>query len=384
MSYFVQEYTKQIAQKYNGRTYDSYGVDTQGKTMKLKTSDGYYYIGITYNIDYSESLTFLIIYAFVLFIISAVILYIFSKSLSKDISEISDNFDRLCTNDFGKTLPVTTNDEIGDLINSFNLVQKYSQNQLDLIKSNQEVLMEKERLATLGQMVGGIAHNLKTPIMSISGASEGLKDLINEYDKSIEDSEVTVNDHHDIAKDMKNWVEKIDNYTAYMSDIITAVKGQAVTLSAQEIVSFTVNELVKRVEILMKHELKHSLINLNIHMNVDENLTLNGDINNLVQVLNNLISNAIQAYDGAENQSIDLDFNKEGKNLVISVTDYGKGIPEDIQEKIFKEMVTTKGKNGTGLGLFMSYSNIRAHFNGNMRFESEVGKGTTFEIVLPV
>ena len=383
-SYFVQEYTKQIAQKYNGRTYDSYGVDTQGKTMKLKTSDGYYYIGITYNIDYSESLTFLIIYAFVLFIISAVILYIFSKSLSKDISEISDNFDRLCTNDFGKTLPVTTNDEIGDLINSFNLVQKYSQNQLDLIKSNQEVLMEKERLATLGQMVGGIAHNLKTPIMSISGASEGLKDLINEYDKSIEDSEVTVNDHHDIAKDMKNWVEKIDNYTAYMSDIITAVKGQAVTLSAQEIVSFTVNELVKRVEILMKHELKHSLINLNIHMNVDENLTLNGDINNLVQVLNNLISNAIQAYDGAENQSIDLDFNKEGKNLVISVTDYGKGIPEDIQEKIFKEMVTTKGKNGTGLGLFMSYSNIRAHFNGNMRFESEVGKGTTFEIVLPV
>ena len=383
-SYFVQEYTKQIAQKYNGRTYDSYGVDTQGKTMKLKTADGYYYIGITYNIDYSESLTFLIIYAFVLFIISAVILNIFSKSLSKDISEISDNFDRLCTNDFGKTLPVTTNDEIGDLINSFNLVQKYSQNQLDLIKSNQEVLMEKERLATLGQMVGGIAHNLKTPIMSISGASEGLKDLINEYDKSIEDSEVTVNDHHDIAKDMKNWVEKIDNYTAYMSDIITAVKGQAVTLSAQEIVSFTVNELVKRVEILMKHELKHSLINLNIHMNVDENLKLNGDINNLVQVLNNLISNAIQAYDGAENQNIDLDFNKEGNNLVISVTDYGKGIPEDIQEKIFKEMVTTKGKNGTGLGLFMSYSNIRAHFNGNMRFESEVGKGTTFEIVLPV
>lgn len=383
-SYFIQEYTKQIAQKYNGRTYDSYGVDTQGKTMKLKTSDGYYYIGITYDIDYSDSLMFLIIYAFILLVISAVILYIFSRSLSKDISEISDNFDRLCSNNFGKTLPVTTNDEIGDLINSFNLVQKYSQNQLDLIKSNQEILMEKERLATLGQMVGGIAHNLKTPIMSISGASEGLKDLINEYDKSIEDNEVTVNDHHEIANDMKNWVEKIDSYTAYMSDIITAVKGQAVTLSAQEIVSFTIHELVKRVEILMKHELKHSLINLNIHMNVDENMTLNGDINNLVQVMNNLISNAIQAYDGAENQNIDLDFNKEGNNLVISVTDYGKGIPEDIQEKIFKEMVTTKGKNGTGLGLFMSYSNIRAHFNGNMRFESEVGKGTTFEIVLPV
>lgn len=383
-SYFIQEYTKQIAQKYNGRTYDSYGVDTQGKTMKLETAQGIYYIGVTYDINYKQSLIYLVIYAFTLLMISAVILYIFSNSLSKDISEISDNFDRLCSNDFGKTLPVTTNDEIGDLINSFNLVQKYSQNQMNLIKSNQEVLMEKERLATLGQMVGGIAHNLKTPIMSISGASEGLKDLVNEYDKSIEDSEVTVSDHHEIAGDMKKWIEKIDSYTEYMSDIITAVKGQAVTLSNQEVVSFTVNELVKRVQILMKHELKHSLIDLNINMNVDENLELHGDINSLVQVLNNLISNAIQAYEGAENEKIDFDLNMSGNNLVISITDYGKGIPEEIQEKLFKEMVTTKGKNGTGLGLFMSYSNIRAHFNGNMRFESEVGKGTTFEITLPV
>lgn len=383
-SYFVQEYTKQLAQKYNGRTYDSYGVDTQGKTMKLKTAEGDYYIGIIYNIDYGNSLTYLITYAIILLVISAAILYIFSDSLSKDITEISDNFDRLCSNDFGKTLPVTTNDEIGDLINSFNLVQKYSKKQLDLIKSNQEVLMEKERLATLGQMVGGIAHNLKTPIMSISGASEGLKDLINEYDKSIGDSDVTVQDHHEIAHDMRNWIEKLDSYTEYMSDIITAVKGQAVTLSNQEIVSFTVSELIKRVQILMKHELKHSLIDLNINMNVDENLELHGDINSLVQVLNNLISNAIQAYDGAENEKIDFDINMNGNNIVFSITDYGKGIPEEVQAKLFKEMVTTKGKNGTGLGLFMSYSNIRAHFNGNMKFESEVGKGTTFEIILPV
>lgn len=384
-SYFLQEYTKQIAQKYEGRTYDSYGVDTQGKTMKIKSyDDTYYYIGITYDMNYKDFLPLLIFYAVLLIAISMTILSVFSRSMTKDIAEISESFERLCLNDFGKTLPVTTNDEIGDLIHSFNSVQRYSQKQVELLKSNQEVLMEKERLATLGQMVGGIAHNLKTPIMSISGASEGLKDLINEYDKSIEDSDVTVQDHHEIAHDMRSWIEKINSYTEYMSDIITAVKGQAVTLSNQEIVSFTVNELVKRVQILMKHELKHSLIGLNINMNVDENLELHGDINSLVQVLNNLISNAIQAYDGAENQKIDFDLNMDRNNLVISITDYGKGIPEDIQKRLFKEMVTTKGKNGTGLGLFMSYSNIRAHFNGNMRFESEVGKGTTFEIVLPV
>lgn len=244
--------------------------------------------------------------------------------------------------------------------------------------------MEQERLATLGQMVGGIAHNLKTPIMSISGASEGLKDLIKEYDSSIEDPEVNFKDHHEIAADMRNWIEKIDNYTEYMSDIITTVKGQAVTLANQEIVSFTIEELVKRVDILMKHELKHSLITMNIHMNIDSTLTLHGDINSLIQVLNNLISNAIQSYDGAENQNIDLNFDIIDNKLVISIKDYGKGIPEDVQNKLFKEMITTKGKNGTGLGLFMSYSNIRAHFNGNIKFESKLGKGTTFSVILPI
>ncbi len=383
-SSFVLEYTKQISQKYNGRIYDSYGVDAQGKSIKLSTNEGDVYICVLYDVTSPTSLIYLTISGISLFIITTVILYIFSTSLSKDISQISDNFERLCSNEFGKILPVTTNDEIGDLIHSFNMVQKYSQNQMNLIKNNQEVLMEQERLATLGQMVGGIAHNLKTPIMSISGASEGLKDLINEYDSSIGDSDVTINDHHEIANDMRKWIEKINNYTSYMSDIITAVKGQAVTLSNQEIVSFTVGELVKRVYILMKHELKNSLIELNINMNVDENLTLQGDINSLVQVLNNLISNAIQSYDGAENKSIDLDLNTVNNCLIISVTDYGKGIPSEVQEKLFKEMVTTKGKNGTGLGLFMSYSNIRAHFNGNMKFESEVGKGTRFEISLPL
>ena len=385
-SNFVIEYTQQIAEKYNGRIYDSYGVDAQGKSIKVSTNEGDCYICVLYSVSSSTSLMYLALSGISLFIISAIMLYIFSNSLSKDISEISNNFDRLCSNDFGKTLPVTANDEIGDLINSFNLVQKNSQSQMDLIKNNQEILMERERLATLGQMVGGIAHNLKTPIMSISGATEGLKDLVREYDASIEDSEVTVSDHHEIANDMRRWIEKINNYTEYMSDIITAVKGQAVTLSNQEIVSFTIAELVKRVQILMKHELKNSFIELDINMNVDENLTLNGDINSLVQVLNNLISNAIEAYDGIEreNKSIDLDLNIKDGYLQIYVTDYGKGIPKDVQEKLFKEMITTKGKNGTGLGLFMSYSNIRAHFNGNMKFESEVGKGSRFEILLPL
>lgn len=271
---------------------------------------------------------------------------------------------------------------IGTLI----IFKDTTQHMLDMqtIKNNQDMLLERERLASLGQLIGGIAHNLKTPIMSISGAAEGLTDLVKEYEASVGDPEVTVQDHHDIAKDMKDWIEKIHSYTEYMSDIITAVKDQAVTMSEEQAVSFTLDELVKRVNILMKHELKNALVELNVSMQVNEQTVLKGNINSLVQVINNMISNAIQAYDGKPDNKIDLILKKENNNIIISVKDYGCGLPDEVQKKLFKEMITTKGKNGTGLGLFMSYSIIRAHFNGNMTFETEQGKGTTFNIILPL
>ena len=255
---------------------------------------------------------------------------------------------------------------------------------METIKNNQDILMERERLASLGQLIGGIAHNLKTPIMSISGAAEGLTDRVKEYDSSIDDPEVNSQDHHDIAKDMNEWIVKIKEYTEYMSDIITAVKGQAVTLSETDNISFDIDELVKRVDILMKHELKNALIYMNVQMNAPKSTKIHGDINSLVQVINNMISNAIQAYNGKTEQNIDLILNKVDSNLVISIKDYGCGLPQKVKEKLFKEMITTKGKNGTGLGLYMSYSTIKAHFNGNITFESEEGKGTTFNIILPL
>ena len=254
---------------------------------------------------------------------------------------------------------------------------------LEQIQNNQNLLMQRERLASLGQLIGGIAHNLKTPIMSISGAAEGLTDLIKEYDTSIGDNEVTNEDHHAIAKDMSDWVEKIKSYTEYMSDVITAVKGQAVTLSENDNISFDMDELVKRIDILMKHELKNALVQLNVQMIIDEHTTLHGDITSLVQVINNMISNSIQAYNGKPNKSIDLIIDKKDNNILIVVKDYGSGLPKEVQDKLFKEMITTKGKNGTGLGLFMSYSTIKAHFNGDITFSTS-SKGTTFNITIPM
>lgn len=220
--------------------------------------------------------------------------------------------------------------------------------------------------------------------MSIAGASEGLSDLIKEYDCSIGDDEVTNEDHHDIANDMSVWIQKIRDYTEYMSDVITAVKGQAVVMSEQDSYLFTIDELVKRVDILMKHELKNALINLKTNILTDGNIQIKGNVNSLVQVVNNMISNAIQAYDGKHDQNIELEITKKDNNVIFSITDFAGGLPKEAQEKLFKEMVTTKGKNGTGLGLYMSYSNIKAHFGGDITYKTERGKGTTFNIIIPI
>ena len=274
------------------------------------------------------------------------------------------------------------NSFLGTLI----LLKDVTQHVLDrsTIEDNQSMLMEKERLASLGQMIGGIAHNLKTPIMSISGAAEGLIDLTKEYDISIGDPSVTNEDHHEIVKDMNVWIEKIKTHASYMSDVITAVKGQAVAFSETKSDAFTIAELLTHVEVLMRHELKNALIELNTSVLVPDSLSIKGNINSLVQVINNIISNAIQAYGGKTNKNIDFIIKIKNNNVVFTVQDYGCGMPKKVQDKLFKEMITTKGKNGTGLGLFMSYSNIRAHFNGNMSFESTEGKGTKFDITIPL
>jgi len=385
---FFIEYANEFLDQTDGRVYEYYGVEEQGYAKRITLQDSSsVLIGFKYTTTNVEIMTYFVGISIAAIIIYIIILLIWTKNISKNISEISNRLTEISKKDNvinESPLPLLSNDELGDLTIAFNKIQHLTQEYITQIKDTQESLMESERLSSLGQLIGGIAHNLKTPIMSIAGAAEGLNDLIKEYDSSIDDPTVNSQDHHEIASDMSTWIEKIKNYTEYMSDIITAVKGQAVVMSNEDDINFTISELVKRVTILMKHELKNAIINLNTDIKVDENLTLNGDVNNLVQVINNMISNAIQAYNGKENESIEFTITKDSKNIIFSIEDHAGGLPDKVTDKLFKEMITTKGKNGTGLGLYMSYSTIKAHFNGNITFDTKKGKGTKFNIYIPM
>lgn len=387
LSNFFKKYTAEIATSNNNHIYDYYGTAGQGTMYPVQVGDETYYIGIYYLISENDSLLNIIVVLVSLTSLCTLIIYAFAKELSNDIKSVSHSLEEISeTSDsvVNSKLYITSLDEISDLKQQYNHIQKTTADLLEQVHNNQQLLVERERLASLGQLIGGIAHNLKTPIMSISGATEGLNDLINEYDTSIEDPSVNFDDHHQIAKEMKDWTDKIKTHTSYMSDIITTVKGQAVVLSDDENNSFTIDELIKKVTILMRHELKNALIYLKTDIKVPLDFTLKGNVNILVQVINNMISNSIQAYNGKPDMEIILSIYQNNNYLYINIIDSAGGLPNKVKEKLFKEMITTKGKNGTGLGLFMSYSSIRAHFDGDINFESETGKGTTFTISIPL
>ena len=252
------------------------------------------------------------------------------------------------------------------------------------LQDSQSRMMEQERFAFLGQMIGGLAHNLKTPIMGISGCISAADTLIDECLDSLDDPNVNQDDYREIYGEMRDWFQKIMESTAYMSDIITAIKGQATTVSASNTSLFTVDELIKRTTLLMRHELLSSGCTLTTEYKNPANVTLHGDINNLVQVLGNLVTNAIYAQKQVGGGCITIGVEQEDGSIKIYVRDTGPGIPPSVRHRLFREMATSKGAQGTGLGLYISNAVVHGKFNGTMWCEDNPGGGAIFGMTIPL
>lgn len=252
------------------------------------------------------------------------------------------------------------------------------------LQDSQQRMMEQERLAFLGQMIGGLAHNLKTPIMSISGCIVAAENLVEECEESLEDTQVTEEDFREIYGEIREWFAKVKESTAYMSDIITAIKGQAANISTDEKSTFTIDEMLKRSMLLMRHELLNSGCRMKLKYDQSKEISLQGDINNLIQVLDNLLSNAIFAQKQVGGGEIEIEINHDAEKLHIAVKDSGPGLAPNVKEKLFKTMVTSKGTMGTGLGLYISSAVVKGKFNGNMWVQDRTGGGCIFGISIPL
>lgn len=278
--------------------------------------------------------------------------------------------------------PLMIDNQLAGWVVIFKDVTKVKES-MQRLQSNQARMMEQERLASLGQMVGGIAHNLKTPIMSVSGGVAAMENLLSECRASLGDSDVSDEDYLEIYGEMEGWMARMRDACAYMSEIISAVKGQATNMNASDVGEFALEELLRRVRLLMRHELVSGACELTVRSSLREDVILHGNINNLVQVLNNLISNAVDAMRPAGGK-IEVLVEKDGQSLILAVADNGPGVPEKVRDRLFKEMVTSKGAMGTGLGLYISNVVIHGKFGGKMSYRPGADGGSIFQIEIPL
>lgn len=280
--------------------------------------------------------------------------------------------------------PLIMENNVGGFMTIFKDV---TQMKVDMQKmqENQVKMMENERLAFLGQMVGGIAHNLKTPIMSVSGSVSAVERLIEECRESIGDEDVKPEDYMEIYAEVDEWLDRIKEAGSYMSDIIQAVKGQAQNMNMSNDLWFTLDDAIKRVMLLLRHELLNSGCSLIIDEKISKyDINIHGDINSLVQVINNLVVNSIDAQVKNGRRDILIDTIIDNENLIIKVTDFGMGISETTKKNLFRQMVTSKGTKGTGLGVFISNTVIKVKFDGMMSFEDNPQGGTIMNVIIPL
>lgn len=248
---------------------------------------------------------------------------------------------------------------------------------IESIKKEQDKLIEQQKLAFVGKLTWNITEKLNMPMWGIRGLYDSLDSLSKEYSESIDNPEVTKDDHKEIAKEIKEHVDKSKEYIDELEKIVNILKSQLTRLEdAQDI---SVRELVDKSRTILIKELKFNNCDLKEDVQDSYAIIKNGDV--LVPVFNNIIYNSIQAY-GETGGEIEVKTETVDNNIRISVIDYGKGISKDIQEKIFKEVATDK-KNNLGMGLYICNAVVKGFFGGKMWFESEEGKGTKVCILIP-
>ena len=315
-------------------------------------------------------------------ILSLVVSYILANLIVKPIQELKGGVEALAKGDFDFEINVHSQDEIGGLEESFNKVRqelKQTYNKLqgkieaadeDLkkaykeLREKQELLVQKERLASIGQLSAGVAHEINNPIGTIVLFSHTLLKQFPEGDQRREDLEVIVNE----AMRCKDIIH----------DLLNFARQSRVSKESTDFVEF-INDILS----IMKPDAERAGVKLEAQF--DEPLPLMMiDKTQIQQVFVNLIKNSIDATSSEGKIKIFTKVCLDGKSIEVNVIDNGCGIKYENLSKLFTPFFTTKdmGK-GTGLGLAIAYGVIKMHA-GNITVDSELGKGTTFTIHLPI
>ncbi len=250
-----------------------------------------------------------------------------------------------------------------------------------LLKENQQKLLVSEKMASLGRITAGIAHEMNTPLAAVRTSLKELGDFIHEYNESIGNLSVLPEDHRLISADMMRCLKLATQSAEKSVGFIKAINSQTTNVNASNIQVFNAVQVIKEALAVLEFAIRKG--NCKLFTNFDNSIKLYGDPNKLVQVATNLVINSIDACkpDGGT-ISILIENNGDGFAR-LTFQDTGCGIPEEIKSRIFDPMFTTKPfGEGTGLGLSIVHDLIN-EFKGSINIESKKGL-TSFFIFLPI
>ncbi len=260
------------------------------------------------------------------------------------------------------------------------------------LKSTQTQLVQSEKMASLGELTAGIAHEIQNPLNFVNNFSEVSSELIEEMNEEINAGNLAY--IKEISDDLKQNLEKINNHGQRASSIVKGMLEHSRTGDGKKVPT-DINKLADEYLRLSYHGLraKDKSFNADFKMDLEPNLPrLNVVPQDFGRVMLNLINNAFQAVSSEAAAKGDSSYKpivevitKLVKNRVeIRVKDNGTGIPENIKDKIFEPFFTTKPTGqGTGLGLSMSFDIITKGHGGELKVDSKDGEGTAFIISLP-
>jgi len=261
---------------------------------------------------------------------------------------------------------------------------------INKLKSTQAQLIHAEKMASLGELTAGIAHEIQNPLNFVNNFSELSNELIDEMNEEFDKGDIE--EAKAIASDIKQNLEKINHHGKRAADIVKGMLQHSRASSGQKEPT-DINALADEYLRLAYHGLraKDKSFNAGFKTEFDESLPkINIILQDIGRVLLNLINNAFYAVNerskkGEEGYkpTVSVSTAKVGDKLEIKVADNGHGVPKNIKEKIFQPFFTTKPTGqGTGLGLSLSYDIVKAH-GGELNVESKEGEGTAFFIQLP-
>ena len=297
--------------------------------------------------------------AFFCFIIFVVITssYLFFSRMFKNLRRIEKTANAISAGNFMKIERNIPDNELGSVMKAINTM-------CEELETRHEQLIQSKKLASLGILTSGVAHELGNPLNNISMVAQTYLEV---YDRlSTEDRK----------EYMKTVLEESERIKKIVQDLLDFSKPKKADFKVTNI-----NNVIKSSLNLVQNTLDISRIKS--QLDLEEDLPdVFIDVDKIREVLVNLLSNAVHAMPSGGAIFIRTQLGNNQDGIIIEIEDTGQGIPQEFISYIFDPFFTTKGAQGTGLGLSISYGIIRRH-NGKMDVRSKVGVGTTFIIELP-